>query len=35
VRLAGLEGDAQWLARPQQVLLPYDLIERARPQAFR
>jgi hypothetical protein len=32
MRLAGLEGDAQRLARPQQVLLPYDFIECSGPE---
>jgi hypothetical protein len=32
VRLAGFEGGAQRLARPKQVLLAYDVIQRARPQ---
>jgi hypothetical protein len=31
VRLARLEGQAQRLARPEQMLLPDDLVERARP----
>jgi hypothetical protein len=34
VRLPGLEGDAQRLARAEQVLLAYDLIERSRTEAL-
>jgi hypothetical protein len=30
VRLAGFEGRAQRLARAEQVLLAYDIVERAR-----
>jgi hypothetical protein len=35
MRLARLEGGAQRLARPQQVLLPNDVIQRARTEPFR
>ncbi|HTP62549.1 MAG TPA: hypothetical protein VMJ14_10740 [Burkholderiales bacterium] len=34
MRLAGLEGGAQRLARPEQVLLAYDFIEGSGPQLF-
>jgi hypothetical protein len=35
VRLAGLEGEAQRLARAEEVLLAYDLVDRLRPQTLR
>jgi hypothetical protein len=35
VRLARLEGEAQRLARPEQVLLADDFVERLRPQRLR
>jgi hypothetical protein len=35
VRLARLEGEPQRLARPEQVALADDLVERLRPQRFR
>jgi len=34
MRLAGLEGGAQRLARPEQVLLAYDFVEGPGPQPF-
>jgi hypothetical protein len=34
VRLAGFEGDPQRLAGADQVLLAYDLVERARSKLF-
>lgn len=35
MRLAGLERDAQWFRRPEQMLLTDDVVDGARAQAFR